>query len=745
MNREIELLAPGGDIDAIKVAIIAGANAIYCGLERFNARNRAENISFEELNCILYLAHKNDCKIFITLNILILESEIPSLFILLNKLSNTTIDGVIVQDLGMLYLLNCHFNTLKIHASTQLTTHNAGQIGFLKELKVERINLSRELNHYEVKKLSEYAHKNDMQSEVFVHGSHCISFSGQCYMSSVHGGNSGNRGRCSQPCRNQYKPSPLGNIYPLNLKDNSLYTDVKTLVEAGVDSFKIEGRIKKSPYVYAIVRAWKDQLKNYQQGEVNKDNRILYNAFNRDFSNSYFSGNLHKNMFIDNPRDHSAIYLSKARGGTNIENIEKAKAIIFNERKEYAQYVQDKVNRFNVEKIPVQIYISGALGKHLSLGITTNGKNFSLFSKTVLERRDSEPLNIDIFFKRFKIINESAFFIERIDLSDLEDGLFISFKELTSLKKKLWFVLHNKEYKEPVKLPGLNRGSPTVALPTLSVLISTPNDLDFYEQGSAMVYYQIPNGVQDSFDELKRIFLKYKDLIPYFPSILIEKNYLAALRFIDDIKPKLLVSNNTGIAFYAYKKGIKWIAGPQMNLVNSYSLINLRENFNCSGAYLSNELNNQQIKAIQKPTNFKLYFNLLNPCVLMTSRLCLFQQIKSCGKEQMDDNCLRQCENSARITNLKNTSFVIHKSKGNYTSIYNNCYYLNTEIYADVPCTFDGFCIDLRGIKTNTNFQIDNTKLITMFENYLTGDPNVAEKIKSAIYPTTQSSYVKGI
>ena len=143
MKRRIELLAPGGDIDSIKAAIVSGADAVYCGLNKYNARNRAANITFEDLNGILRVAHRNSCQVFITLNIIIVESEIPDLIRLLNKLINTSIDGVIIQDLGLFYLLSRYFGSLKIHASTQLTTHNNGQIKFLGELNASRINLSR--------------------------------------------------------------------------------------------------------------------------------------------------------------------------------------------------------------------------------------------------------------------------------------------------------------------------------------------------------------------------------------------------------------------------------------------------------------------------------------------------------------------------------------------------------------------------------------------------------------------------
>ena len=195
MSRKIELLAPGGDVEAIKAAIVAGANAVYCGLDTFNARNRAANLSFDDLTGILRLAHKYDCEVFLTLNVVILEQELPTMFKLLNKLVNSGIDGIIVQDLGMFNLVKKYFPTLDIHASTQLTTHNEGQLHFLNKIGASRVNLSRELNLGEIKSLTKLSHDLGILTEIFVHGALCIAFSGQCYSSSVSVGNSGNSGR----------------------------------------------------------------------------------------------------------------------------------------------------------------------------------------------------------------------------------------------------------------------------------------------------------------------------------------------------------------------------------------------------------------------------------------------------------------------------------------------------------------------------------------------------------------------
>ncbi|MGK0411645.1 MAG: putative protease, partial [Shewanella psychromarinicola] len=180
MSRKIELLAPGGDVEAIKAAIVAGANAVYCGLDTFNARNRAANLSFDDLTGVLRLAHKYDCEVFLTLNVVILEQELPTMIKLLNKLVNSGIDGIIVQDLGMFNLVKKFFPSLDIHASTQLTTHNEGQIHFLNKIGASRLNLSRELNLGEIRSLTKLSHDMGVLTEVFVHGALCIAFSGQC-------------------------------------------------------------------------------------------------------------------------------------------------------------------------------------------------------------------------------------------------------------------------------------------------------------------------------------------------------------------------------------------------------------------------------------------------------------------------------------------------------------------------------------------------------------------------------------
>jgi len=732
----MELLAPGGDINSIKAAIIAGADAIYCGLEKFNARNRASNISFDNLQGVLNVAHKNNCKIFVTLNILVTDNEIPALINLLNKLINTSVDGIIVQDLGLFYIVKKYFNSFKVHASTQLTTHNQGQIQFLKKLNAVRVNLSRELNIDEIQSLSTFAEQRNISTEVFIHGSYCISFSGICYMSSVLSGNSGNRGRCSQPCRDEYLETSAGKKFPLNLKDNCAYPNIEELQKAGVYSLKIEGRIKKSDYVFTSVNTYRKKLDNLLYSAKNKNiSSDLYKVFNRGFSNSFLMGDLNSEMFIDNPRDNSFKDLTA-------ENQKK----LYADKEKIFSLVESKIEKFAIEKSAIEIVFSGEVGSVLKVIVKTSDNTFEFFSDEKLSAVGTTVLNHENIYKRLKIIDDTEFVIEKLDLNQLRKNLYVSYKELTKIKNRVLFLLNsNKKFEPPVKLPNLTNSDNKSKKSALSILISSEKDLKYCQNTSSEIFYQIPESLENCFDEVLTTFKSNRDLVPWFPSVLIGNSYNLAVEFLEKLQPQKIVTNNSGIAYYAFGNGIEWIAGPYLNLINSYSLLCLRDEFNCSGAFISNEINKFQIKSIKKPENFELYYSIYHPIVLMTSRQCLFHQVTGCEKDKMDKFCIQDCKKWASITNVKNQSFVVQKSKGNYNKIYNDIDYLNIDIVEDMPNKFARFLIDLRDIKNDTKIDADKSELIYMFEKYLKGNYEIQSEIKQKICPSTNKQYVKGV
>lgn len=763
MKREIELLAPGGDIDSIKAAILAGADAVYCGLDRFNARNRAENITFENLNGIIRLAHKSRCEIFLTVNIIIVESEIPALLTLLNRLVNTRIDGIIVQDLGLLYLLSRYFPTLKTHASTQLTTHNPGQLKFLHQLGVTRANLSRELSLDEIKELSSVAHESGMLTEVFVHGSNCISFSGLCYMSSLHGGNSGNRGRCSQPCRDQYLTTAEGRDFPLNIKDNSAYSDLGVLHDAGVDSIKIEGRIKKYHYVYTVVDAWRKQLQQfYEQGTSSSDDSDLRTVFNRDFSNSFLQSSISNELFIDNPRDNSALHRSRQHGDSTADGLTVAKQELYDLKTEIITTVREKIEKLSIEQAPLRITVAGSAGEPLQLSVESPDGSFTVFSATRLTqvinhaddnvshrssgKKPAQHLDHQFLLKRLKAINETEYFIEDLNLDKLQGGLSLPFRSLTQIKSEILCILNgSRDSIGPIEIPPRKGADDEKIKPSLSLLISSQDDLYLSEEAVTEVYFQLPSSIQNNLSQLTRLFTENPKLTPWFPAVLISDEYHAAVEFLHQLKPKKIVTNNSGVAYEAYRQGIPWIAGPYMNLVNSFSLLCLKEKFNCSGAFISNELNRGQIKRIKKPDNFDLYYSISHPIVLMTSRVCMFHPVTGCEKNIVDNKCIQRCEKSSSITNLKRVSFVIDKARGEYHNVYNEYNFLNTDIVTDIPDTFSSFLIDLRDVKTSTKTKLEKPDIIRLFSDHLGGNSESKEGLDRAISPSTRTQYMKGI
>ncbi|HCE4762996.1 U32 family peptidase [Vibrio parahaemolyticus] len=663
MTRDqFELLAPGGDLDSIKAAIAAGADAIYCGLDRFNARNRATNLTLDNLNGVLTLAHQHSCKIFLTLNVLILESEIPAIVRLLSQLNTTKIDGVIVQDLGLAYILKHHFPDLDVHASTQLNTHNEGQILFLNQLTASRVNLSRELNIDEIKHLAQFGREHNVMMEVFVHGSYCIGFSGICYISSARNGASGNRGRCSQPCREQYETTKTGNNYPLNMKDNSAFGDLKALADAGVYSLKVEGRIKKSHYVYTVVDNWRQQIDRLCEGlELSKDTTELYTVFNRDFSNAFLQGDFGKAMYIDNPRDHAVKHFSKVYQCQSADDVQAVKKKLYDDKTAIIEKVAEQTKSFDVTSTQVS-------------GSSLKG-------------------SIDV-----------------------------------------------------PTLPALPQPDPRQGAPKLSVLLSSAQEAMLCEYRDIDVYYQLPMGLSGELSAMIELFQANPMLKPWFPAILIGEDYHAARVFLETIQPELLITNNSGVGMIAKELGLGWVAGPQMNTVNSYAFKCLQDEFAASGAFVSNELNMKQIRHIKRPQNMRSFYSIYHPNTLLTSRQCLFQQTEGCRKVKVNKGCLKRCDKRTSIINLKDNPYVVQKQKGSHNSIYSEHNVLNLQVLHDLPQLFTDVLIDLRDIQTETKVSASKPELIDAFLALLEAHSEQAvQTLNAMIQPTANAQYLKGL
>ncbi len=747
MTKQIELLAPGGSVAAIKAAIAAGANAVYCGLESFNARNRAANLSFDELCGLLRLAHQNNCKVFLTLNVVILEHELVSIVNLLNQLVNTTVDGIIVQDLGLFYLVQHYFPTLDIHASTQLTTHNAGQVKFLRKIGASRTNLSRELNLQEISELTDIAHQHDLLTEVFVHGALCVAFSGQCYSSSVSVGNSGNRGRCSQACRDEYEVTPSGSKFPLNLKDNSAYFDLPELVDAQVDSLKIEGRIKGENYVHTVVDNWRKNIDKFiETGKLLEDDANLHKVFNRGYTNSFLKGNISQAMFTENPRDNSFNYANKINNADSAVQIFEVQKQLSKDRKTLGAITDEKISQLSIAKIPLTFCFSGKLHQPLTLTITSKDKKIVFNSSSHLIAAQKSIINQQSLEKRFKNFNNANYVIAQYQFEQLEANLTLPFKELTELKNQVAYSLNDSnDVIAPITLPKLKRHSKVNQQTRLSILISDEKDLYLCQLTNADIYFKLPESYQQGCRKYIDILKKNPRLIPWFPAILIGKDYNFAADILTQVKPKKIITNNTGIAFKANELNITWIAGPFLNTTNSYALRTLHEQLNCAGAFISNEISRLQIRNISRPKDFKLIYSIYHPVLMMTSRQCFFQQTVGCKKPAIVPSCMQSCTKATSITNLKGHSFAVDKQKGGYPSICNDQQFLNTDVVNDFAELFDEFFIDLTNIGTGSRIKQDKTLLIKYFEDLIAKVDGAPAVLNQFIPNSTNSQYQRGL
>lgn len=267
MQKKVELLAPAGNMDCFKAALNAGADAVYVGGQKFGARAYAGNFNDEELLLAIKLAHFWNRKVYLTVNTLLKEEELGEVVPYLRPFYEAGLDGIIVQDLGVLKVCREQLPGLALHASTQMTVTESGAAALLKELGVERIVPARELSLDEIIKLKE---ESGLEIETFIHGAMCYCYSGQCLFSSFLGGRSGNRGRCAQPCRQPYqinigKHHGKDEKYPLSLKDLCVLPMLPSLIEAGIDSFKIEGRMKSPEYVAGVTAMYRKYIDMYYQ------------------------------------------------------------------------------------------------------------------------------------------------------------------------------------------------------------------------------------------------------------------------------------------------------------------------------------------------------------------------------------------------------------------------------------------------------------------------------------------------
>ena len=351
----IELLAPAGSMESVTAAVQNGADAIYFGYGNYNARRNAKNFSHEEAAAAVSYCHLRGCKVHLTMNTLLTDRELGGAAELAAHASSIGVDALIVQDLGVMRMLRQSAPDLPIHGSTQMTVHNLDGVKLCADLGISRVVLSRELSRKDIAYICEHS---PIEIEVFGHGALCMSYSGQCFFSSVIGGRSGNRGLCAQPCRLKYGWDGKANEYPLSLKDASLVSHLKELTDMGVACLKLEGRMKRPEYVAIVTGIYSRALRENREPTAEELQQLEQIFSRQGFTQGYYLGQKGPDMFGVRPEQDTAPKELYAQARASYENGENRKEPIkfyaLIEKDQPAQIaVQDKEGRVAHAEGPV--------------------------------------------------------------------------------------------------------------------------------------------------------------------------------------------------------------------------------------------------------------------------------------------------------------------------------------------------------------------------------------------------------
>lgn len=419
MNNKPEILAPAGSMESLIAAVRCGANAVYLGTKGINARRGATNFTFEELKQAVEYCHARDVKIYLALNILISDSERELAYKTVETGLSLGVDAFIIQDLGLAKIIHNHFPTARMHASTQCSVNSPEGFKALEKMGFVRAVLPREMSLDEIKEIRQ---ATDMELEMFVHGALCMCVSGQCYLSAMLGGRSGNRGLCAQPCRLGFS-ADASRSCDLSLKDLSLIGNINEIAQAGVVSLKIEGRMKRPEYVAAAVTSCKKAI----DGEYTaSDENTLKSVFSRTgFTDGYFTGE-RKDMF----------------GTRQKEDVVAAKDVL----KELS-HLYDNENPL----VPIDIEFVCKANRKAELTARALGKEATVVG-TVPETAINKPMTEETVTSRLAKFGNTQFYLNNITV-DLDDGLILPASVINSMRREAVEMLDKVEIQPFTQMP----------------------------------------------------------------------------------------------------------------------------------------------------------------------------------------------------------------------------------------------------------------------------------------------------
>lgn len=617
----MELLAPAGSFDALKAAVENGADAVYLGRKSYSARASAANFSSEELQSALDYCHIRGVKVYITVNTLLREEELPGAVSYLADLYRWGADAVIVQDLGLIAQARQQLPNLELHGSTQMTIHNSQDFRALERLGLSRVVLARELGAAAIQEIGK---QTDIELEVFVHGALCICYSGQCLMSSLIGGRSGNRGQCAQPCRQPYAVEGLTvpGEYVLSPKDLSLVSDLDTLRDAGVASLKIEGRLKSPDYVGVVVRTYRAALDGRPY-----DPSDLHKVFNRGFTKAYLYSDSIRDLITYKPP------VKEDRSGSAAETYRSPQAF---------------------RRVKAHLWASLRLGGALTLNLADED-GFHVQTKGTMEAVQARGEGLSEALLREKVLRLGNDPLEIVEMNvDLAEGLHLPVSELNRVRRQLvhqWQEARLEPYRKraleavqvntrPRKAAG-EISEAEVAV-TVSDLASTRAALD---GGARLIYFSgqvYKRSPGDPFAELTKAWTLGQEAgVPVFAHIerITENSALSEIRgLLGRHRFDGLLAGNFGSweLMRDFERPVH--TDLSFNVFNSWAA-ELLASEGASLATASLELQLSQIRQLCSTASVPISIVVHGPLESMITKHCMFR----------DQGCRYQCQSNAPL------------------------------------------------------------------------------------------------
>jgi len=750
MNK-IELLAPAGSMESLIVAINNGADAIYLGGNKFSARAYASNFDNETMAKAVDYAHSYSVKVYVTINTVLKQSELNEALKYAGYLYEIGVDALIIQDVGLISLIKDIYPKFELHGSTQITVHNGEGALYFKEKGLQRIVLSRELSLEEIKYISKDL---GVETEIFVHGALCICYSGQCLMSSMIGGRSGNRGRCAQPCRMQYtiKGDTLGEkkAYLLSPKDTCLIEDIDSIIKSGTASLKVEGRMKKPEYVAGVTRTYRkaiDKVLKNGKFDLNKGRRELAQLFNREgFSKAYLHKNIGKDMMSFNYPKNTGVFIGQVINSGEVlleENVALGDGIRFHDdgftlskiiknnnevkeafigdtvklfptggyKKGYRLYkMSDK--RLNDElkeelksykkKISLVGVVEFKVNSPLVIKTKFNGKEYKVFGENV-EVSTNTPMTRERVEESLKKSGEIPYKFDQIIFDTFDDG-FMRIASINNLRRELF----EKILKEEVSSYRKRRTQEN----TIAKKVKSNEDLGCIyscitkDQLKALVENKkVQNVALDIFFSRQKNALNKEDLKHLYEQISTDKNiYLKVpniikgefnniVKTIDELTPyiKGIITSNVGI-IKVYKDKLFIIGDYKLNIFNKEAAEFYAEDVDIP--CISLELNRKEIKEMMKNINCKIGINIYGNTELMVSEYCPIGSTfgNKASKKECNGACMKD---NFKLIDRMNESFSVLAD--------NNC---RSHILNSLPTNLIEQIDELKAFNI-TNFRVD--------------------------------------